>query len=410
MRTEVKVPNGILYFLVYLLVYPVLKLFFRLKVERGGPLPRGPFVVVCNHQSFMDFLLAMLTVYPHRLNAVAARKFFLYRPLNRLLPLMGCIPKSLFDPDPHAIMGMRSVLKRGGRVLLFPEGRCSVDGTYMGMHKSTGKLIKKFGVPVVSCRIEGSYTAMPLWRKRPRCGRVRVRLAHVFSAEELRRLPVEEINSRIDESLGGDRPPSAKPLAVFRAKRLAEGLENVLYYCPACGRQFTLETRDNTIFCTACGAAAVMDRAMGLASAQGQALPPSVHAWYKRQAVYENQLLQEGQPPPATQVTLRMPLDAGKGVGACGEGSLWLEPQGWHYDGGLLGQQVQLFFPIDTVPAMPFDPNDNVQIYAHGNFYLFTPENKRACVKCATIAECAYWRFAAPVQMTPGHDSGFCRP
>ncbi len=98
---RIKRPNGLVYFLIYIFIYPVLKTFFRLKVDRSDyhP-PKGAFIAICNHQSFLDFLLSMLTIYPRRLNPVTAKKFFLYRPLNRLLPFMGCIPKNLFDPDP----------------------------------------------------------------------------------------------------------------------------------------------------------------------------------------------------------------------------------------------------------------------------------------------------------------------
>lgn len=93
---------------------------------------------------------------------------------------------------------------------------------------------------------------------------------------------------------------------------------------------------------------------------------------------------------------------------ACGFGKIRLEPTGWYYDGRLKGEDVSLFFPIDTVPALPIDPNDVFQIYAHGTFYMFSPEDKRRCVKYSVIGECAYWKFASGIQMTPRKDSGFC--
>ena len=406
MRREVKKPNGVLYLIVYLLIYPVLKLVFRLKVDRGAYRPpRGSFIAVSNHQSFMDFLLVMLTIYPRRLNAVTALKFFLYRPLDKLLPMMGCIPKKLFDPDTRSIKGIMAVLNRGDAVLLFPEGRCSVDGAYMGIHKSTGKLIKRLGAPVISCRIEGSYICMPFWRKGIRPGRVRVTLSNLFDAEKINALPEEELTRRLDERLGGDLEPAGS-LGVYRARRLAQGLENILYYCPECEREFTLYTRGNAIACKACGFEGTMDRAARLHCARGDIT--SVHDWYKLQCVYERQFLHEAMAPVKTRAIVRMPLRAGKGVDPCGEGELWLDPRGWHYAGELLGEDVRLFFPIATVPALPFDPNDDFQIYAQGNFYMFTPVNKRASAKYATIGECAPWRFAEDAQMTCAQDGGFC--
>ena len=406
----IKRPNGVIYFIVYILVFPLLKLFFRLEVDRKNyDPPKGPFIVVSNHSTFMDFVVVMLSIYPRKLNAVGATKFFLYSPLNKLLPIMGVIPKNPFDPDIRAVIGIKNVLKCGGNVLLYPEGRCSTDGAYAGIHKATGKLIKKLSVPVVSCHIEGADICMPFWRKGIRFGRERVTIAGLFSEEDTKTLSVDEINSAIDARLSGlDTPPPAKPFRTYGSRRLAEGMHNVLYWCPKCGREFMLVTERNTIRCTACGNAAVMDRTSRLISKPGGVIPDSLHEWYREQARHEMRSISEEMPPIFEHVTVRMPVGgAGMGVAYCGDGTMRLDSEGWHYSGELSGEQVDLFFPIDSVPAIPVDPNDNFQMYAHGNFYMFSPEDPQKSVKYSILGECAYWRFASQIQMTPGRDSGF---
>ena len=408
---KIKKPNGVLYFLVFILMYPVLKLLFRLKVDKSGyDPPKGPFIVVSNHCSFMDFIVVMLALYPRRMNAVAAQKFFYYRPLNKLLPAMGAIPKYLFDPDIRAIRGVMAVIKRGGRILLFPEGRCSTDGAYMGIHKSTGKMIKKLAVPVISCRIEGAYTCMPFWRKGVRLGRERVTIAGLLSAEEAGAFSADEINSAIDARLGGaDTRAPAKPFQTLRARNLTQGLQNILYWCPKCGSEFTHETFGNTIRCTACGNSAELDREAKFTPSEGSVAPESVHAWFRDQNRHEMRLMKEDMPPISAHVSVRMPSDVeGRGMTHRGNGVLSLSPEGWRYKGELSGEQTELFFPIDTVPALPIDPEDDFQIYAHGVFYMFTPDDPRTCVKYSSLGECAYWRFASGVQMTASYDSGFC--
>jgi DNA-directed RNA polymerase subunit RPC12/RpoP len=282
----------------------------------------------------------------------------------------------------------------------------------MGMHKTTGSLIKNLGVPVISCYIEGSYVCMPFWRRGVRFGKERVTLANLLSAEDTQSMSADEINSAIDRSLSGmNVSPMKKPFRTFKSKQLIEGLENIIYYCPKCGGEFTLATKGNNIYCTNCGNAAFMNRYAKLIPADnGSIVPETVDKWYKTQALYETRFLKEDMEPLKIKVTVRMPLKddrKGRGIQPCGNGILWLDPKGWHYDGKLAGEEVSLFFPVGTVPAMPFDPNDNFQIYSDGKFYSFTPEDARSCSKYATIGECAYWRFASPVQMTPGYDSGF---
>jgi len=407
---KVKRPNPVLYCAAFILVYPVLKLLFRLDDGRRRlDRPEGPFILIANHSTMIDFLLVMLPFYPRRLNAITAHKYFLNRPLSRLLPIMGCIPKKQFDPDISSIKCIKSVLARGDSILLFPEGRCSIDGTFSGIHRSTGKLIKLLGVPVVTCYIDGAYTCAPHWRKGVRSGRVRVSYKGLFSAEEIKALSVDEINDGICGRLSGsDVPPPRKPLRTFRSRGLAEGLDRILYWCPRCGSELNLKAEGNLIFCTACGNTASMDKIAKLSPAPGSVVPDSVPGWYRAQTHYETRRLSEDMEPITERVTVRMPIgEPGEGVKPCGSGILRLDPKGWHYDGELSGEQVSLFFPVETVPVISFEYESSFEIYSNGNCYMFTPEDARKNIKYSLLSECAHRRFSSRLQMTAGENTGF---
>lgn len=416
LRTEfymkVKNPNAVIYFFAYILIFPVLKFLFRLKVDKSGySPPKGSFVVVSNHSSFADFLIAMLPLYPHRINAVTAQKFFFYRPLHWLLPILGCIPKNLFDPDVRSIIGIKTVLKRGGKIILFPEGRCACDGVYAGMHKSTGKLIKKLGVPVISCSIDGAYTCMPFWRKGLKQGRARIIISNLFSQDDLKSLSAEQITDALDLRLSraGELPP-AKPFQTFSSKGLAEGLDNILYWCPKCDSEFALESFNCTIRCSACGNGANLNKFAKFTPLSSDCVVFSdIHEWFREQARYERRKLHPDMEPIGEVVSVGLPSDIpGGGMVSCGEGTISLSPDGWRFTGTIKGEDVSLFFPIDTVPALPIDPNDVFQIYAGGTFYTFTPRDARKCVQYSVLGEAAYWRFASKPSMTPRRDGGFC--
>jgi hypothetical protein len=191
------------------------------------------------------------------------------------------------------------------------------------------------------------------------------------------------------------------------ARRLAEGLQNILYWCPCCGDEFNMDTEGCLIRCGTCGNAAEIDRYMALNPMPGSIAPENIHAWYREQARHESRQL-NNKMDISTRVDVRLPSDVpGGGMKTCGSGTIRLDLKGWHYDGILKGEQVSIFFPIETVPALPIDPNDVFQIYANGTFYMFATEDRRKCIKYSVIGECAYQRFVSPNQMIPRKDSGF---
>lgn len=419
---HIKRPNKIIYFLAYILVMPFLKIFFKLEIVKSdfNP-PKGPIIAVCNHGSFMDFAVSMLSLYPLKFNAVAAQKFFYYKPLHRFLPMMGCIPKNLFDADIRTIVGIKKVLERGDNVILFPEGRCECDGSYAGIHTATGKLLKKLKVPVVSCSIDGAYGCMPFWRKGMRFGRVRIVLSDLFTSWDLHRLSAVDINKAIDSRLSREQDaPPTRPLGAFFNRKLAEGLENILYWCHNCGAEFSTQTSGNLITCKACGNIAQLDGDMNFSPVGTKSTAVSnVHEWFKAQAKYEAERLSEyaerikGEASPAPYVTVnvdvRLPSEIpGAGMVKSGSGVIKMDCNGWHFDGQLRGGQASLHFPFAAAPALPIDPDDVFQIYSGGVFYCFVPERPREVIKYSVIGECAYWLFTDEPCMTPRYDSGFC--
>ncbi|MCL2226898.1 MAG: 1-acyl-sn-glycerol-3-phosphate acyltransferase [Oscillospiraceae bacterium] len=408
--SRVRRPNALLYCVAYVIAYPLLKLLFRLDDgRRDFAPPKGPFIVVSNHSTMLDFLFAMLPFYPRRINAVATNRYFFKRPLDKILPIMGCIPKSQFDPDIMSIKRVKTVLKRGGCILLFPEGRCSTDGSFAGIHKATGKLVKNLGVPVISCYIDGAYTCLPHWRKGIRLGRVRVTMAELFSAEDTNALTVEELNDAICARLSGeDNPRSGKPTQTFGSRRLAEGLEKILNWCPKCGLQLTMASKGNEFRCTACGNSAMLDKAGKLTPSQGSIVPNSIQDWYSEQTRYITESLGEDMEPIRINVSIHVtPAKVSDGVVQEGNGTLSVEPKGFTFEGELGGEVVDVFFPVETVPAVPFEYDGNFLIYAFGNIYRFMPEDARLSVLYSLLAEAAHRRFSSRAVLTPGQNKGF---
>jgi len=407
---KVKKPNAFIYFIAYIFVYPFLKLFFKLEVDRSEfELPDGAHILLANHNTMIDFMFALLPLYPHRMNTIVSRKYFRIFPLNIILPIVGSIPKSMFDPDIQSIKGIKTVLKQGNGLLLFPEGRCSSSNTYMGMHKSTGKMIKKFDIPILSCYIEGAENCVSHWRKGIRFGRVRVTFKNLFSTDDIKTLSVDEINAAIDARLSGLEgvSPPKKPLQTFSSRRLAEGLHLVLFYCTECKEEFTMSSKGNTIFCTACGNSATVGRDSNLTPTPGSVTEPEISLWFRDQARHIMQSLHEDMEPIVHNVEVHKISNQSDSSWEYGSGIMTISPKGWHFEGEISGQQVDVLFPIESIPAMSYGHNDNYQIYYSGAHYTFKPEDLRQCIKYVVLAECMHWKFSSNVLLTPGINSGF---
>lgn len=83
---------------------------------------KGPFLVLGNHTSWVDFLYFSNCVYPHPMNVVVTSNVFYMKFLGKLFTDFGAIPKKQFTSDFSCIKHIKRNLDNGNSVLLFPEG------------------------------------------------------------------------------------------------------------------------------------------------------------------------------------------------------------------------------------------------------------------------------------------------
>jgi long-chain acyl-CoA synthetase len=67
-----------------------------------------------------------------------------------------------------------AVLRRGKKIVIFPEGARSRDGKLQPFKKSFAIMSKELGVPVVPVAIRGAYEALPIGKKIPSRGTIAV--------------------------------------------------------------------------------------------------------------------------------------------------------------------------------------------------------------------------------------------
>lgn len=221
------------------------------KINMEGIKP--PYLLLCNHNAFMDFKVATKATWPHRVNYVVAIDGYLKR--EWLLRFIGCICKRKFTRDMTLVRQLKESAKRGDIPAIYPEARYSLCGTNAVLPASTGKLAKFLKIPVVTLICHGHHINSPFWNLHDRKVKgTRATMKCLYTAEELEKASPDEIFDRINREFSYDEYSWQKENNILiKYPKRAEGLHKVLYQCPHCGTEYRMATHDDILECTACG-------------------------------------------------------------------------------------------------------------------------------------------------------------
>lgn len=259
--------------IVFSILHPFLAIFAKWKFCYTYDSLRdveGPYLLLPNHNLELDPIIVGVAAKKH-LYFVASehlsRKGFVTKLLNYFL-------KPIYHQKgragAHTVKEILKTLRSGTSVCLFPEGNRSFNGQSLSIPAATGKMAKRSGVKLVTYRFEGHYLTQPRWATTLRRGKLRGRLVHVYTPEELAAMTDQEVNDAIVRDLWEDAyETQAKEMVPFKGKHLALGMESTVFACPACRQIGTLKTDDTTLTCT-CGFHADYDVYGYLTDRQGE--------------------------------------------------------------------------------------------------------------------------------------------
>ena len=156
---------------------PLVRLFFRLRVEGLENVPAGGAVILAaNHCSFFDSWFVPLRL-PRRVTYVAKAEYFEKWYTAWLFRAWGQIPikRGGGSASQRALESAMEVLRDGGVFAIYPEGTRSPDGRIHKGHTGVARVALQSSSPVVPVGIIGSFEAAPKHRKVPRPRPVTVR-------------------------------------------------------------------------------------------------------------------------------------------------------------------------------------------------------------------------------------------
>lgn len=214
---------------------------------------KPPYILLCNHNAFLDFKVATAAIFPRRANFVVAIDGFIGR--EWLLRRVGCICKRKFTSDIVLVRHLQRVIDNRNIVVIYPEARYSLCGTTAVLPESLGKLCKLLKVPVVTLITRGHHVNSPFWNLADRGVKpVEATLTRLFTEDELADAGVGEINDRIKQAFVYDdfKWQRENRMRIDYPRR-AEGLHKVLYHCPACGAQYKMMSSGDKLRCGVCG-------------------------------------------------------------------------------------------------------------------------------------------------------------
>ena len=242
---------------------------------------KPPYLLLCNHNAFLDFKAATKAIWPQRANYVVAIDGFIGR--EKLLRDVGCICKRKFTNDITLVRQLRRTVKNGDVAVIYPEARYSLCGTTAVLPDSLGKLCRLLGVPVVTFICHGHHVNSPFWNLHDRgVAPTTADMTLLFTPEQLKETPVEEINRRLVEAFQYDDFAWQKENGVRTPyKKRAEGLHKVLYQCPACRTEFRMRSEGTHLICDACGKRWEMTELGELRAEEGETEFSHIPDWYE---------------------------------------------------------------------------------------------------------------------------------
>jgi len=290
---------------------------------------KGPYVLLCNHNSFFDFKAATRAVFPRSSNYVVAIDGFINR--EELLRNVGCIGKRKFISDMPVVRNIQYSLDKLGEICqIYPEARYSLCGTTAILPDSLGKLMKLLKHPVCTLINHGHHLRQPVWNLHKRHVRTESYLTQIITAEELKTMTVEAINSRIREAFTYDdyRYQLDNNLKI-RYKDRAKNLHQILYHCPNCGAEFAMQSDKDRIWCTKCGQTHIMDELGRLHNQNGETRFSHIPDWFE----WEREAVKAEIIAGKYQVRMDVVVDSlpnATGYYRLGKGELTHGPDGFH--------------------------------------------------------------------------------
>lgn len=383
----VRKPLGLLYWFAVNVMSLYFRLIYGLRLDRSQMKGlKAPVLVLSNHESNFDFFVSAFALYPLKLHFMVSTYFFHHSLLGRLLYLMGCVPKKQFVPDTSAIKTVLRLAENKENICIFPEGQTCYTGEVSDIDMSTAKLVKKLGITTAAVTVRGNHLTFPKWangRKYP--SRVEGKAKIILTPEQIKELSLCEIEQILSAALYyNDFEWQRETMAKSRKPRTTDGLENIVYRCPKCNRDFAMRSdKGRKLICESCGYSVVYND-YGFFETENNEKPVYDNSadWFnfERRAISEE--IDSGGLPFVCDCSLGKTVEGKQGYTPCGEGTMTLDEKGIHFVGTKNGEPFEVGALYEHQTTLPHNAGlCAIDIHGVGENYALIPDDRRKMIK-----------------------------
>jgi len=357
---------------------------------------KPPYFLLCNHNSFMDFMIMTKAIFPKRANYVVAIDGFIGR--GWLLRAVGCICNRKFVRSANLVINMLHAKNSGDIVVLFPEARYSLCGTTAVLPKSLGKMVKKMNIPVVTLIMHGHHINSPFWNVGNRGVKpVESELKLLFTQNETQELSVDEINEKLVEAFQYNDYAWQKEKGIrVKDKNRAVGLHKVLYQCAACGVEYKMSSEKSTLRCGHCKKEWEMSELGELKAHSGDTEFTHIPDWYEWERLNVRREVREGTYKSSSNVRIESLPNDKRFIIFDKPGSLIHDMEGFRLTGVFEEKPFELDWPAAQMHSCHIEYDymkrgDCVDLNTNDDtLYLFPDSDEFAITKVALATEELY--------------------
>lgn len=387
-------PNKMTYGLTKFLSGIVANVIFRRKFIRNEIKDKkGPMVIIGNHQAALDFT-TLIGATKEPMTFVVSDSFYNTLPFRKAMDQIGVISKQQFQTSIKEIAAMRHTIHDNGILMFYPSGLMTEDGTHTPTPSSTYEFLQWLGADVYVARITGSYFCTPKWSGKIRPGRTYLDVYKLIDKDDLKNMQPEEIKETVKFALDFDayREQEEHKIKYLGGNNI-KGLENVLYVCPHCKKEFTIKPKNkSTLYCTECGFEHKSDKYGFLHNVGGvgeeiRYVSDWAHLIHNQT---KSEIMGGSLTTLSSKATIQTINHKKKKYVDVGYAYVTLTPEKFIIDGPINCKRQRIEVPISQFASIPFKPGRRIEIQHNKTSYRCILDDGKLATKFVNMVKTYY--------------------